>query len=181
MAELVTKRYAKALFDVAEEKNTLEAFEQEALKISEILKENISFLQILGHPNILQEEKIKLVEEAFDGNASNEIVGLLVLLVKKSRENYMIDILDEFVNMAKVAQGFLQATVTSAIPLQQEQLSKIKSNIENNTSKKIELNAVVDESIIGGMIIQVGDKVIDGSIKGKMQALKSDLNNLRLA
>lgn len=181
MAELVTKRYATALFDLATETNKAAQFEQEASMIYDILAREPEFLQILNHPQVLQEEKIKLVETVFEGRVSDEFVGLLALTVKKSRQDLILDILNMFLDMVKEANGVLKATVTSAVSLDDQQLAQIRSNIQKNTGKQIELTAEVDKSIIGGLVIRVGDKVIDGSIAGQMQALKSKLNDLRLA
>ena len=181
MAELVTKRYATALFDIATETNKLEQFEQEASMMHDILAKETEFLQILNHAQVMQEEKINLVETVFEGRVSDEFVGLLVLAIKKSRQSLILDIIKTFLDMVKEANGMLSATVTSAVSLSDEQLAQIKSNIEKNANKQIELTAIVDESIIGGLIIRVGDKVIDGSVAGQMQSLKSKLINLRLA
>lgn len=181
MAELITKRYATALFDIATETNKAAQFEQEASMIYDILVKEQEFLQILNHPNVLQDEKIKLVENVFEGRVSEEFVGLLVLTVRKSRQDLILEILNKFLDMIKEANGMLKATVTSAVSLNDGQLAQIKSNIEKDTNKQIELTAIVDQSIIGGLIIRVGDKVIDGSVAGQMQALKSKLNDLRLA
>ncbi|MGL6174460.1 MAG: F0F1 ATP synthase subunit delta [Cellulosilyticaceae bacterium] len=181
MAELITKRYATALFDIATETNKAAQFEQEASMIYDILVKEPEFLQILNHPNVLQDEKVKLVENVFEGRVSDEFVGLLVLTVRKSRQDLILEILNKFLDMVKEANGTLKATVTSAISLNDGQLAQIKSNIEKDTNKQIELTAIVDKSIIGGLIIRVGDKVIDGSVAGQMQALKSKLNDLRLA
>ncbi|MEG0013468.1 MAG: ATP synthase F1 subunit delta [Cellulosilyticaceae bacterium] len=181
MAELITKRYATALFDIAIETNKAAQFEQEASMICDILAQEPEFLQILNHHQILQEEKMKLVETVFEGRVSDEFVGLLVLTIKKSRQVLVLDILNMFLDMIKEANGVLKATVTSALSLNKKQLAQIKSNIEKSTNKQIELTAMVDKSIIGGLIIRVGDKVVDGSIAGQMQALKTTLNDLRLA
>ncbi|OON97768.1 MAG: ATP synthase F1 subunit delta [Epulopiscium sp. Nele67-Bin005] len=181
MAQLITNRYATALFTLAQEQDKLEQFEQEATVILEVLTKEVEFIQVLEQPGILQGEKIKLVEDVFGGKASDEFVGLFVLLVKKSRQSFIIEILEAFIDMAKETKGFMKASVTSAIALDEKQLAQIKANIEKSTSKQIELTALVDPNIIGGMIIRVGDKVVDGSVRGKLQALKTDLSNLRLA
>lgn len=180
MAELVTKRYATALFSTALEKNAVDELWQEASEICKIFLDNPDYMVLLGHPKILIEEKIDALTKAFDGKIADELMGLLVLMVKKSRENYIIDVLNEFIKMAKEKAGYIEAVVTSAINLEENQLMQIKENIQTSTNKKVELVTVVDETIIGGLIIRVGDKVVDNSIKGKMNVLKGQLSNLRL-
>lgn len=181
MAELVTTRYATALFDIAKAKDAVEQFEDEVKTILKILNEEKEFIQILAHPQILQDEKIKVIENVFEGKVSQEIVGLLVLIVRKNRQEILLDILSQFIEMAEVEKGILRATITTAMPLDDKQLAQIKTRLENNTQKTIELDVIHDKALIGGMIIKLGDKVVDGSIAGKMQALKQQLMDLRLA
>lgn len=175
------KRYATALFDIAKEKEAIEDFEKQAEMICEIVKQEPELIQLLEHPQILQDEKIALIEKVFMGRVYEELVGLLVLIIRKNRQTLMVEILEKFLGLAREARGQVKATVTSAIPLTQEQLAQIKANLETSMSKTIELETVIDKSIIGGLILHVGDKVVDGSIKGKLNGLKSQLNNLRLA
>ncbi|OOO00227.1 MAG: ATP synthase F1 subunit delta [Epulopiscium sp. Nele67-Bin004] len=181
MAQLVNSRYATALFDIAKEQDKVTDFEKEAITLVEILKAETDFIAALSHPSILQDEKIKLVMNVFEGRASDEFVGLMVTTIRKGRQSLIIEILEQFIEMAKVHRGLLLATVTSAIPLEKEQLAQIQKNIETSTKSEVELTTVVDSDILGGIIIRVGDKVVDGSIRGQLQSLKTNLNNLRLA
>lgn len=178
---LVTTRYATAIFDLATEKGQMPEYQKEAEELIKILENEKDLITILDHPSVLLEEKLTLVQNIFEGKASDDFVGLMYLCVKKGRQNLIIDILKTFVKMAKEQQGFMNATVTSSIPLDEAQLAQIKTNLENSTQKKIELTTIVEESLLGGMIIRVGDKVVDGSIQGQIQSLKTSLLNLRLA
>lgn len=181
MAQLVTKRYATALFDIASEQGAMKNFEDQVSTMKEVLEKETDFFTVLSHPSILQAEKIQMVETIFKGKVSEELVGLLVLIIKKGRQDLILNIFEAFLTMAKADRGVISATVTSAMPLKEEQLAQIKANIESNTGKEVELEVTVDQTLIGGMIIKVGDKVVDGSIRGKIQGLKVQLNNLRLA
>ncbi|OON95134.1 MAG: ATP synthase F1 subunit delta [Candidatus Epulonipiscioides saccharophilum] len=178
---LVTTRYATALFDLATEKGQISDYQQEAEGVLEILNNEPDFLKILTHPSILLEEKLKLVRDIFENNASDDFVGLFYLCVKKGRQNLIMDILETFVEMAKVEAGFVKAIVTSSVKLEQAQLEQIKANLETKTGKKVEITDDVDETLLGGMIIRVGDKVVDGSIRGQLDTLKSSLLDIRLA
>lgn len=181
MAEIIVNRYATALFDIAFDKGAMIQFEEEARMIKKVFDEEPEYIKLLSHPSIIEEEKIELVEKAFTGQVSDEFIGLMALMIKKSRTEYLIRVLEQFIYMAKEASGVLTAQVISAMPLTNQQLAQIKSNIEKNTGKTIEMDTTVDPSIIGGLIVRVGDKVVDGSIKGQMDALKSQLSSLRLA
>lgn len=183
MAEIIVNRYATALFDIAFDKGAMIQFEKEARMIKKVFDEEPEYIKLLNHPSIIEkeEEKIELVEKAFTGQVSDEFIGLMALMIKKSRTEYLTRVLEQFIYMAQEAAGVLKAQVTSAMPLTNQQLAQIKSNIEKNTGKTIEMDTTVDPSIIGGLIVRVGDKVVDGSIKGQMDALKSQLSSLRLA
>lgn len=181
MAEIIANRYATALFDIAFEKGAMLKFEEEARMILKVLADEADYLKLLSHPSITEEQKIELVEKAFAGQVSEEFIGLIALVIKKARTEYLVRILEKFISMAEEAAGVLKATVISAKPLTNQQLAQIKAHIENNTGKTVVIEEQIDASIIGGLIVRVGDKVVDGSIKGQMDALKAELNSLRLA
>lgn len=181
MAELITDRYATALFEVAKENNAVKNYEEQVKIIYDTLLKNPEFLQVLSDPKIILEEKYSLAEKVFEGKVYDELVGLFILLVRKNRQNYTLDILAQFLEMAQADAGILLATVTTAMPLKKEQLAQIKTNLEKSTKQTIDLVTVVDKDLIGGIIIQVGDKVVDGSVSGQLNTLSNKLKDLRLA
>lgn len=181
MAEIVVNRYATALFEIAKEQGAMTKFKEEALAIYDILKDAPEYMDLLSHPSVVEAQKLELIREAFSGKVADEFVGLMELIIKKSRTEYLTHILFKFIEMAKEEEGLIRGTVTSAMPLTNQQIAQIKANLEQGTGKTIELDVVVDASLIGGLIVRVGDKVVDGSIKGQMDTLKSELNSLRLA
>ncbi len=181
MAELVVKRYATALFDVATSEDKVNQYEEEVRVILRALEDERDFMAILNNQKVTLEEKITLVENVLGDKVEASIVGLLVLLIKKNRQSFLVQILEAFLEMIKKQAGIIKATVTSAIQLTQSQIEAIKVKLEASTNSKIELEAIIDTSIIAGLIIRVGDKVVDASIQGKMQTLKKQLSELRLA
>ena len=181
MDQLIAKRYATALFEIAMENGQLDAYEKEVKTLLEIIKNENELLQTLGHPHILAEEKIDLLEKIFASTLSKDILGLMVMVVRKSREAHLVAILEAFVAMAKEAKHIATATVTSAVPLTEEQKAKIVQKLTTSLGKAVELDTAVDPSLMGGLIIRVGDRVIDSSIAGKLNGLTSQLYNLQLA
>jgi F-type H+-transporting ATPase subunit delta len=181
VAELITNRYATALFEVAKENNAVKNYEEQVKIIYDTLLKNPEFLQVLSDPKIILEEKYSLAEKVFEGKVYDELVGLFILLVRKNRQNYTLDILAQFLEMAQADAGILLATVTTAMPLKKEQLAQIKTNLEKSTKQTIDLVTVVDKDLIGGIVIQVGDKVVDGSVSGQLNTLSNKLKDLRLA
>ncbi|MEG0388058.1 MAG: ATP synthase F1 subunit delta [Niameybacter sp.] len=132
MAEIVVNRYATALFEIAKEQGAMTKFKEEASAICELLKGEPEYMNLLGHPSVVEAQKLELIEEAFSGRVSDEFVGLMGLIIKKSRTGYLIDILTQFINMAKEDAGLMQAHVTSAMPLTNQQIAQIKANLEQS-------------------------------------------------
>ena len=181
MAKLVVKRYATALFDLAASEGAMAKYEEEVKVIVRALHDEPDFMGVLNNHKVTKENKISLVENVFTDKVSNPIVGLLVLLVKKGRQGDLLDVLEAFLERVKAESGITKAVITSAVPLTEAQLTAIKEKLEAGTKTKIEIETIVDTSIIAGLVIRVGDKVVDASIKGEMQTLKKQLSELRLA
>jgi F-type H+-transporting ATPase subunit delta len=181
VAKLVIKRYATALFDIATEENKMQQYELEVQTIVKALGDEPDFTGILQNQKITLDEKLKVIEKVFASQVSASIVGLMALVVKKGRQQFLIQILQTFLELVKKQKGILKASVTSAVELKAEQIEKIKSQLENGTKSQVEMETVVDPSIIAGLVIRVGDKVVDASVQGKMQALKKQLTELKLA
>lgn len=181
MAKLVVKRYATALFDLAVSEGAMAKYEEEVKVIVRALRDEPDFMAVLNDHKVTKENKISLVENVFTDKVSNPIVGLLVLLVNKGRQGHLLEILEAFLERVKAESGITKAVITSAVPLKEAQVTAIREKLEAGTKSKIEIETIVDTSIIAGLVIRVGDKVVDASIKGEMQTLKKQLSKLRLA
>ncbi|MBP3888861.1 MAG: ATP synthase F1 subunit delta [Cellulosilyticum sp.] len=181
MAKLVVKRYATALFDLAASEGAMAKYEEEVKVIVKALHDEPDFMAVLQDHKVTRENKINIVENVFTDKVSSPIVGLLVLLVNKGRQSEILNVLEAFLDMVKAESGIIKAVVTSAIPLKEEQLKALQEKLETSTKSKIELETIVDSSIIAGLIVRVGDKVVDASYKGELQTLKKQLSKLKLA
>ncbi len=180
MEQLISSRYAKALFDLAVESNKINEFENQVHNLYEILNSEKDFMQILHHPQIVADEKIELLKKVFESKVSDEIMGLLVLIIRKNREEYILDILNSFLNRIKEYKGIVTATVITAVALSNEQINLIKAKLTNSLKKQVQIETQIDQSIIGGLIIRVGDSILDASIGGKLQSLKASLYDSQL-
>ncbi|WP_341875799.1 F0F1 ATP synthase subunit delta [Defluviitalea saccharophila] len=180
MAQLISKRYAKALFDIAIETNTMDELESQVQMIHQVLESEEEFMQILQHPHILREEKMQLLKDVFSSIVSNELMGLLTLVVQKGRQEHLLEILSTFLDEVKTYKGIVTAVVISAVPLKEEQIEKIKQTLTSRIKKQIQIETQVDPSIIGGLKIRVGDRILDASIYGQLQGLKTSLYDMQL-
>ncbi len=182
MAKLVSKTYGEALFELAVEENKVDVFMEEITEIQKILAENKDFSKFMNHPKILKEEKTEVLENVFKGRISDELTGFLTLIVAKDRYNEIDAILNYFLTEIKRFKGIGIAYVTTASALRDEQKAGVEQRLLETTSyKKMEMHYSVDESLIGGMIIRIGDRVVDSSIKTKLNELTRQLMKIQLS
>ena len=181
MAKLVDKTYGDALFELALENNQTDTYLDECLGILDILKENEELLKLLTHPKISKEEKEKVVENVFKGRVSDDITGFLLLILKKDRQTMIPQILEYFVDRVKEHKKIGVATVTTAVPLSEAMKKSVVDKLIATTDYvSFEMNYLVDKDIIGGMIIRIGDRVVDSSIRSKIDSMAKELYEVRL-
>lgn len=181
MAKLVSKTYGDALFELALEEDKLDILFEESKVIKEVFLENNELLKLLNHPKIDKEEKIKVIENIFTERASKDFVGFLTVIIKKERQNAIIEILDYFINTVKEYKKIGVAYVTTAVELSMEKQKEIEKRLFDTTAyESFEMNYNVDKDIIGGMIIRIGDRVVDSSIRSKLNELSRELYNIQL-
>ncbi len=181
MAKLVSKTYAQALFELAVEENKTSPFLEEALGLLEVIHSNVEFGQFMNHPKIQKEDKIEVVKNVFQGKVSGEMVGFLVTIVEKDRYIEIESILDEFIAAVKEYSNIGTAYITTAIAIDNQEKQDIESRLLATTKyKTIECIYDVDESLIGGMVIKMGDRVVDSSIRTKLDKLQRELLAIQL-
>ncbi|MCR4692134.1 MAG: F0F1 ATP synthase subunit delta [Lachnospiraceae bacterium] len=182
MAKLVSKTYGEALFEIAIEENKLDEFLEEASLVLKLISENPDFSKLMNHPRIDMEEKVRVVENVFGDKLSKEITGLMRLIVQKDRYSEVEDILTWFVKQVKQEKGIGEALVTSAAELSDQQKKQIEDRLLATTGyKQMEMKYTVDESLIGGLMIRIGDRVVDSSIKSRLSDMKKELMKIQLA
>ena len=176
MAKLVSKTYGDALFSVAMEENRVDAFAEEAKGLSVIFSENQELRKLMDNPKIIKEDKIKLIEETFTSHVSKEVIGLIALLISKGHSKDIPAVFDYFIALVKEEKKIGTAFVTTAVALSDAQ----KRLLETTRYESFEMNYSVDESLIGGMVIRIGDRVVDSSIKTKLYELSKQLRSIQI-
>lgn len=181
MAKLISKTYGEALFELAAEEHLLEELFEEAKAVRGILREEAEFGRLLNHPKIPREEKVKVAEEVFKGRVHDELTGFMVLVIEKDRSEELDAILTYFIDRVKETKHIGVAFVTTAVELDEAAKTKVvKRLLETTGYHTMEMHYKVDASIIGGMIIRIGDRVIDSSITTKLNELKKQLLKIQL-
>lgn len=181
MAKLISKTYGDALFELAVEKNKVDVLFGEIGQLKEVLSENDEFGRLMNHPKIIKEEKIQVAKNVFEGRISDELLGFITIIISKDRYKDIDAILDYFIAEVKRYKGIGVATVTTAVPLKEEQCRKIEQKLLDTTQyTTMEMHYDLDKSLIGGMVIRIGDRVVDSSIKTKLNELQKELLKVQL-
>ncbi len=176
MAKLISKTYGDALFELAVEEEKVDVLSEEILEVKKVLDENQEFGRLMNHPKIIKEEKIQLAQQVFGDRISKEIMGFLTIIISKDRYRNIDEILDYFIAEVKKYKGIGVATVTTAVPLKEEQRKSVEKKLLDTTEyKSMEMHYETDASLIGGMIIRIGDRVVDSSIRTKLTELERTL------
>ncbi len=172
MAKLVAKTYGDALFEVALEDGILETLTKEVKTMHQILKENKDLSQMISHPKVSKKEKIQVLERIFKGRFSDTLVGFLILVVEKGRYTEVPAIFKHYMDRVREHMKIGVVWVTSAYPLAKKQQDKIEKRLLDTTQyKMLEMHFAVDESILGGLIIRIKDRVVDNSLKSQLKEM----------
>jgi F-type H+-transporting ATPase subunit delta len=170
MSSAVGKRYARALFDVASERGKIDQVEADFGAVVQAVEQSEDLSKIFLHPHIAATAKQSLIDDLFKSHVGEETFNFLCVLVESGREMHLVDIYRAFVQLANEARGYAEAIVTSAKPLTSEEQAELAEKFGQTLNKKLRLTAVVDPSILGGIVIKIGDRLYDGSMKSKLES-----------
>lgn len=172
---VVAKRYAKALFEVAQSKNIVEGVETELKVVVSALQSDENFAKFIVHPSIAKEEKVNVLKNAFAKNVSETVLNTLQLLVESGREAIIEELLENYVSIANALTGSASAVVTTPRALSDKELAAVAVEFGKSIGKTVRAENVVDPSLLGGLTIRVGDRLYDGSLSGKLARLEKSL------
>lgn len=171
----VAKRYALALFQIASEKQVLAEVEQELRTVKEVVKNNPELTVFLKSPKLSNEKKKEVLNQAF-GSASTYVRNTLMILVDRHREGQIAEVADEFINLANDAKGIAEAKVYSVQPLSAEQAEAISAAFAPQVGKQtLQIENIVDSNLLGGVKLRIGNRIFDGSLRGKLDRLERKL------
>ena len=181
MAKLVSKVYGDALFSLALEENKLDALWDEVKTVRQAISENPDFLAVMCHPEMPQEKRLAVMEEIFGGQ-SDDLKGFLSVLVRKGRFGEILSVLDYFDEQAKEYKKIGVVQVTTPIPLSDSQKNEVENKLVQVTEyETLEMHYQLDKSLLGGIVIRIGDRILDNSIRSKMDAMSRKLSKVKLS
>ena len=181
MAKLVSKVYGDALFEAARDCGQMDEIFEEVQSIGVILEENAELQKILGNPRVMREDKEQMIETIFRGRVSNEIVELMKLMIEKGRYSKIDSVFEYFIGLVKEEKKIGIAYIATAVELSEAQKEAVMQRLLQTTKyESFEMNYQVDASLIGGMVIRIGDRVVDTSIKTKLYELSKSLKKIQV-
>jgi F-type H+-transporting ATPase subunit delta len=167
------RRYAQAVFEIALEKKELERWQNDLQKVAAAIGDS-SFLAVLENPKIKLEEKSRLLSRIL-GDISPLALNLALLLIARARIGMMGEIAGEYQRLLDAYRGIQAADVTTAVPLDDRDKQKLAEKLGSLVGAKVVMKSEVDPGILGGIIARVGGKLLDGSTRSKLVALKKEL------
>lgn len=173
---IASRRYALALLDVAVEGNFLEMVTEDLQKIQEVLSGSHELVLALKSPLINVDIKSRILEEVFAREISQKTMIFIKLLAHKKRANLLAGVISEFNALIDEKNGVINADVKSAVKLSDDQAKELVNGLSIRTGKKIRARMSLDESLIGGVTVKIGDTILDGSISHQLQQLRTSLS-----
>ena len=163
--------YGGSLYDLAAEEKLDGQIMEQMIAVRQIFRENPGYLKLLGEPAIPEDERLKMIEEAFGGQAERYLVNFLKLLCERK-------ILREFIRRYNSAHGIAEAVVTSAVKLSETQMEALKAKLEKLSGKKVYLVQKTDASVLGGLRVELEGVQLDGTVQSRISGISKKLNEL---
>ena len=181
MAELsVVRRYARALFDTAQKSQAVQQVEDDLKSVDQSLRAAPQLQKVLRAPTIAGARKRELVQRVFGSRVSPLTLKFLTLVIDRRRETILTDVFPEFERLANEARNLLLVQFTSAVELTDAERDALVQALKARTGKNIQARVAVDPSLLGGVVVRMGDTVIDGSVRAKLLQLRAHLTGGRV-
>ncbi|MDP4143436.1 MAG: F0F1 ATP synthase subunit delta [Bacillota bacterium] len=172
MLEYLSRRYALALYRVGEEKSKVEEYLNDLKQISDLITNNSELLDAIKHPKISTSRKKEIFKNIFQGKIDDNLLSFLLVLIDKNRIIYLDEIITELEKIDLEKNNKIIAEVKTVILMDDVQKKTLISKLQGIYKKQIILREELDKSIIGGVFVKVGDDVIDGTVKSKLEEMK---------
>lgn len=177
----VARRYAEAFFSIARDADKVDEFQQELEIVVNTIEESELLKEYFAHLLIPAKEKKDVVNKLFGGKLSQNTLNFLAVIVDKRREGYMALITEQYKNMADELRNILKADMYSAQALPEADINDLAAKLSASTGKTVQLNPMVDASLIGGVKLRIGDQIVDATVAKKLAMLKDKLKQAKIS
>jgi F-type H+-transporting ATPase subunit delta len=167
--------YARALLELAQAEAVVVRIEEEMFRLRELLKQNPALLEFLKDPNVTREGKRHALSELFQGRVHPLVLNTLLTVSDTDRTNHLQHIIEEFIALAAASRQKVSGEIITAIKLDDATIAKLIAELNRVTGKNVQLFQKVDPTILGGAIIKIGEQIIDGSLRRKLDQIKETL------
>ncbi|MFC5531077.1 F0F1 ATP synthase subunit delta [Cohnella yongneupensis] len=174
---VVAKRYAKALFQLAQEQGLVAEVENKLSLIVSTIESDATIRAFLSAPNVTLAAKVAALKSAFDDKASSFVLNTVSLLIERGREGELGSVLEAYLQVAGNMLGRADAHVTSSKPLSEDEKKKLADKFGALLGKTVRVTNAVNPELLGGLTVRIGDTLYDGSLKGKLDRLDKALRN----
>ena len=171
-----SKEYAEALFELAAGAGKLEETSEGLVTVESALTQTPEYKALLASPAIGREARLKALDDLFGGKVPEVLMGVLRMMVARGHVNALNAMARDYAQLAREYRGESVALVTSAVPLREAEAVALRSLLEKKLNRKVTLRCETDPSLIGGIRVEADGKVIDGSIRNKLDEIKDVMN-----
>ncbi len=171
----LARKYAMAMFELAQDEDKLIKYGDELLQIRELFATQPLLKAFLGNPQIQPSEKKQLLDKVLGSDIEKSVHNFMMLLIDKHRITLIEEIVGEYEALSNQARNIVVAHVTTAVAMNQKQQDALTAKLKAITGKDIQLKTHIDSSIIGGVVVKMGDRLIDGSVTSQIQSLTKQL------
>ncbi|ASQ91478.1 F0F1 ATP synthase subunit delta [Prosthecochloris sp. GSB1] len=172
---IVSRRYATALLDVAEEGGFIDTVTADLEVIGDTVAGSRDLLNMLKSPLLKGDLKARVFKEVFKGMLSEQTLRFIDLLCRKKRAALLAEVIEEYGALRDERNGIVNVDVHSAVELDDEQSKKLINELAAYTGKKVRANLSLDEQLLGGVTVKIGDTILDGSVKHQLEMLRDAL------
>ncbi len=176
MTGSVARRYAEALFGLAQERDLIELIQGELRQVAALLDASPDFTTVLNDRLVSPHDKKDLVGKAFP-KVHELVANLLDLLIDKRREEYIPEIIAVYGRLVDVHNNTIEVQVTSAVTLDHDEQTRLGKALERATGKRVRLRTDVDKQILGGLMVRIDDRLYDGSVRSRLDQLRREMAN----
>lgn len=178
MIDIIANRYAEALFQLSEDENITKEIYNELHNVVDTVKNNKNLDNVLKSPLVAKIEKVQLIEALFNNKINNNLKNFLKILVEKGRISSLKSIELTFKQLLNDKNNIIEGTVISAIPLTDKKVKELEEKLSKKYNKNVTLENKVDQSILGGVLVRLGNTQIDGSVKTRLDNIKDQLSRV---
>jgi F-type H+-transporting ATPase subunit delta len=173
------RRYAEAAFEIAERDDSMEAWMAAFGVVDERLSDP-GLTRLLANPAVPAAARVEVLERVLGGDVTGPPRNLLALMVRRGRFELLPAVAREFARLHRRREGIVEATVTSTVALDATEVEALQHRLAAMTGRTIELRTAVDPALLGGIQVRMGDQLIDGSVRGRLERLRADLSNIAI-